>query len=100
MEYMIWETIVAILGIAMSLGYFPQVYRIWQKKEADDMSLITFSVFASGTCVWTIYGIVIGDWVVSSGFSVGMLGSWSVLGLTIRYRFFKKSRAQELDGTR
>lgn len=64
--------------------------RIWQKKEADDVSLITFGIFALGTCVWTIYGLVMSDWVVIVSFAVGMLGSWSVLGLTIRYRFFKE----------
>jgi MtN3 and saliva related transmembrane protein len=90
MEHMIWETIVAILGIAMSLGYFPQAYRIWQKKNADDVSLVTFGIFAVGTFVWTVYGVVLGDPVIIASFAVGVVGSRSVLGLAIYYRSFEK----------
>jgi MtN3 and saliva related transmembrane protein len=99
MEHMMWETIVAILGIAMSLGYFPQAYRIWQKKDAEEVSLMTFGIFAVGTFVWTVYGVVLGDPVIIASFAVGVAGSWAVLGLAIRYRFFKKDSTQELDET-
>ncbi len=101
MYSVVWETIVAILGIVMSLGYFPQAYRIYQKKDAEDVSLVTFIIFAVGTFVWTIYGIVLRDWVLIAGFVVGVVGSWSVLWLTIYYRFLHsgKKREQELDET-
>jgi MtN3 and saliva related transmembrane protein len=92
MTHVIWETIVTALGVAMSLGYFPQAYRIWQKKDAEEVSLVTFGIFAVGTFVWTVYGVVLGDPVIIASFAVGVVGSWTVLGLAIRYRFFNRGR--------
>ncbi len=91
---MFWETIVAVLGVVMSLGHFPQAYRIWQKKDAEDVSITTFGVFAVGSLVWTIYGIVLHDLVIIAGFIFGVVGSWTVLALTIYYRFVKKKVAR------
>lgn len=90
MEYMIWESVVAVLGILMSAGYFPQAYRIWQKKDADDVSLVTFGIFAFGTTIWALYGFLLKDWVVFAGFIVGVIGSWLVVALAVYYRFIRK----------
>ncbi|NTV44847.1 MAG: hypothetical protein HGA67_04145 [Candidatus Yonathbacteria bacterium] len=93
MTYVVWETIVAALGIVMSLGYFPQAYRIWQKKDAEEVSLVTFGIFAVGTFVWTLYGIVLNDPVIVASFGVGVIGSWTVVALAVYYRLFAKEAA-------
>jgi MtN3 and saliva related transmembrane protein len=70
----------------MSLGYYPQAYNIWKNKSAENISIPTFLIFALGTMIWTVYGILIKDTVVISSFAIGVVGSWSVLILTLKYR--------------
>ena len=81
-----FDTIVTVLGIAMSLGYYPQAYTIWRRKSAQDISLVTYIIFFVGTTVWTIYGFYKDDPVIIGGFLVGVVGSALVLGLSLYYR--------------
>lgn len=70
----------------MSLGYFPQAYKIYKNKSSKDVSLITYCVFTFGCWVWLTYGIVTHSWPVIAGFIVGVVGSSLVLILIFRYR--------------
>ena len=74
------------MGIVMSLGYYPQAYRIIKTHSAKDISISTYVIFSIGTVVWTAYGIYTRDIVVILGFVIGVIGSWSVLFLSIKYR--------------
>lgn len=74
------------LGVLMSVGYFPQAYIIWKNKSARGVSLLSFSIFSVGTTVWTLYGISTNDNAIIASFAVGMIGSWMVLLLALKYR--------------
>lgn len=82
----ILQLLTMIVGIAMSLGYFPQAYRLWKTKNADSLSIPTFVIFAVGTAIWTVYGIALGDFVLICSFTIGVIGSWLCLGLALYYR--------------
>lgn len=75
-----------LLGVLMSVGYFPQAYIIWRNKSARGVSLLSFSIFSVGTTVWTLYGISIKDKAIIASFVIGMIGSWTVLLLALKYR--------------
>jgi len=75
-----------IVGTLMSIGYYPQAYNIWKNKSAKNVSILTFAIFALGTIIWTIYGILVKDMTVIITFSIGVIGSWLVLILTLIYR--------------
>ena len=75
-----------VLGIMMSLGHFPQAYKIWKSKSGDNISLMTYSIFAAGSLVWVLYGVSVSDMVIVYSFVPGVIGSWLVLILTIYYR--------------
>jgi len=81
-----FEVVVTILGIMMSMAYFPQALKIWKNKTSKDISILSYSIFALGTLVWTIYGINVGDPVIILSFGVGVIGSWSVLFLSILFK--------------
>lgn len=83
---MFLKILVAIMGVLMSIGYFPQAYKIYRTKLASDISIPTYVIFSVGTLVWALYGFYIGDISLVISFAVGILGSWSVLGLTLYYR--------------
>ncbi len=82
----IFQIFVTIMGIVMSLGYYPQAYKIWKNKSAKDISIPAFIIFSSGTLTWFVYGIVIKDFPIIVGFVAGVVGSWSILFLSIKYR--------------
>lgn len=82
----IFKVIVTLMGVLMSLAYYPQAYKIWKNKSAANISISTFVVFALGTLTWLIYGVLVKDVVIIAGFGVGVVGSWTVLTLSILYK--------------
>jgi len=82
----IFKTFVTIMGIVMSLGYFPQAYKIWKNKSSATISIPSFIIFSIGTFTWFIYGIIIGDFPIITVFGLGVIGSWLILFLSIFYR--------------
>ena len=80
------QILTTIVGVVMSLGYFPQAYTLYKTKSATNISIPTFIIFALGTFIWTIYGFVIHDLVLIFSFIIGVVGSWLVLGLAIYYK--------------
>jgi MtN3 and saliva related transmembrane protein len=81
-----FQILTTVVGIVMSIGYFPQAYRLYKTKSAENISLVSFVIFACGTLIRTLYGIFINDLVLILSFMVGVIGSWLVLFLAITYR--------------
>lgn len=82
----ILQSATLIAGIAMSLGYYPQAYKIWKLKSAREISLLNYLILSTGTTIWFIYGIVLKDPVILISFGVSVIGAVLVLILTIYYR--------------
>ncbi len=80
------KILTAIAGVAMTLSYYPQLYRLWRSKDAGGLSLATYLLFGFGTAVWTAYGIAYRDWMVLVSFAPGVIGSWGIAALIIAYR--------------
>lgn len=70
----------------MSFGYYPQAYKIWKSKSAEDISLPMYIIMSFGSSVWFIYGVILKDFTIMSGFVFGVIGSILVLILTLIYR--------------
>lgn len=80
------QILATVMGIVMSLGYYPQAYKIWKSKSANDISIPSFVIFSVGTFTWFLYGVYNRDFTVASGFVLGVIGSWTILGLSIYYK--------------
>ena len=48
-----------IAGGLTTVAFLPQVIKTWKSKSAKNLSLAMFFVFALGTLLWLIYGIII-----------------------------------------
>lgn len=79
-----------IMGIAMSLAYFPQAYKVYKNKSSKDISILAFVIFSLGTLTWLIYGIIFKETPIILGFVLGVIGSWLVLILSLIYKNKKK----------
>jgi uncharacterized protein with PQ loop repeat len=84
MEY--FKIFVTIMGVIMSLGYYPQAYKIWKNKSAVNISIPAFVIFSLGTLTWFIYGFIINDRVIMLSFVIGVIGAWAVLILSLIYK--------------
>lgn len=82
----IFQTFVTVMGVVMSLGYFPQAYKIWKSKSASSISIPSFIIFSIGTFTWFTYGVVIHDLPLIFSFVFGVAGSWAILALAVIYR--------------
>lgn len=48
--------------------------------------ILTFVIFSVGTLTWLVYGILLKDFTIIFGFVIGVIGSWSVLLLSLKYK--------------
>jgi len=53
-----------IIGTFSGLANFPQAYRIFKRKSAGDISILTYSFLFSGAIIWILYGIEIENFPV------------------------------------
>ncbi len=83
---MIVQWLATITGVLMSLGYYPQAWKIFREKSARDISIPSFLIFAIGTLSWLCYGIYLHDLTIILSFGLGVVGSWSILILSFIYR--------------
>lgn len=63
----------------MGLAYFPQAYKIFKRKSAKDISLLTYTFFGFGIIIWLIYGISISNYPIIISNVVALLGAISVI---------------------
>ena len=89
------QILATIMGVVMSLGYYPQAFKIWKTKSSGDISVPSFIIFGLGTFTWLMYGIYINDWTIIISFVFGVVGSWLVLILSLLY----KDTTKVLNGT-
>ena len=82
----LFKIFVTIAGVGMSLAYYPQAYEIWKNKSSATVSITTFLLFSIGSLTWFIYGFMIEDRVIIISYALGVIGSWTVLILTLMYK--------------
>ena len=70
----------------MSLGYFPQIWKIIKTKSAKDIAVPSYIIFSVGTATWLCYGVYMHDITIVLSFALGVVGSWTILALTFLYR--------------
>jgi uncharacterized protein with PQ loop repeat len=81
-----FQVFVTFAGIMMSLSYYPQAYKIWKNKAAGQISVFSYLILAIGGSTWLLYGILLKDFTIISGFVFGCIGAWLILILTLIYK--------------
>ena len=46
-------------ALLTTIAFLPQLYKTWETKSADDVSLIMLILFITGLIFWIIYGLKI-----------------------------------------
>ena len=63
-----------IFGTIMGLANLPQAYKIFKRKSAKDISLLTFSILLIGSIIWVLYGIEIRNFPLIISNTFGAVG--------------------------
>jgi len=75
-------------GIAATLttcSFIPQVWRVWQTKHTQDISLLMYTLFTAGVASWLVYGIMLGEWPIIIANGITLLLAGMVLVLKLRF---------------
>ena len=82
-----------IFGITSGLANFPQVFKIFGRKSAKDISIITYSTLLVGSIVWVLYGFEIKNFPIIIANALGTLAlSLVVAGWLLYGRTRKKHK--------
>jgi MtN3 and saliva related transmembrane protein len=58
-------TIIGIVAaLCTTVSYVPQIKKIWDSGDTEDISLKMFLILAAGIALWVVYGILQGDAVI------------------------------------
>jgi MtN3 and saliva related transmembrane protein len=73
-----------LAAVLASLSYIPQVRKAWPRNSTEDLSLGMLIALTLGLGLWTVYGVIRGDWVIVLANVVGATLSGIVLGCKVR----------------
>lgn len=57
----ILSMLAAFLGVMSSAAMFPQVYKIFKRRSAKDISFFSYAFFFITGIIWILYGLEIQD---------------------------------------
>ena len=55
----ILSTLATVFGTIGAFAIFPQVYKIFKRKSAKDISILTYSFLFTAGIIWVLYGLEI-----------------------------------------
>lgn len=93
------ELVGALAGVLTTIAFVPQVLKIWRSGTAEDISLLTFSLYSAGLLLWLLYGIALGSLPLMAANGITFLLTLSVLLLKLRH-MRRKRRTLEAAGER
>jgi MtN3 and saliva related transmembrane protein len=73
-----------IAAILASLSYIPQVRKAWPRGSTKDLSLGMLAALTLGLGLWSVYGMLGGDWVIIAANAIGATLAAIVLGCKLR----------------
>jgi MtN3 and saliva related transmembrane protein len=81
-------TLVTLIGLAAAfcttVSYVPQLKKIWQTNETQDISLKMFLLLWAGIALWIVYGVMQGDAVIILANSVSLAFLSAILFFKLR----------------
>ena len=72
------ETLATIVGVASSFALLPQVYRIFKRKSAQDISIWTYLYMLVAGVIWILYGFNIQSFPI---WASNLVGSLAIMGV-------------------
>ena len=74
-----------LAALLTTIAFLPQLYKTWQTKSADDVSLLMLILFITGLVCWVIYGFRINSIPILVANIITFIFNFSILVLKISY---------------
>ena len=74
------ESLATITGVTSSFAMLPQIYRIFKRKSAKDISIWTYLYMLIAGIVWVLYGFNIQSYPI---WVTNIIGSLTMVGIII-----------------
>ena len=74
-----------LAALLTTIAFFPQLYKTWQTKKADDVSILMLILFITGLIFWIIYGLKIQSIPILVANVVTFIFNFSILILKLTY---------------
>jgi len=79
---------VTLIGLAAAfcttISYVPQIRKIWDTGDTEDISLKMFLILAAGIALWVVYGVLQNDAVIILANSVSLAFLCAILFFKLR----------------
>ena len=75
-----------LAALLTTIAFLPQLYKTWQTKSADDVSLVMLILFIAGLLCWIVYGLKINSIPILLANIITFIFNFSILVLKILYR--------------
>jgi MtN3 and saliva related transmembrane protein len=64
------SVLATVIGTIGGLANLPQAYKIFKRKSAKDISILTYSIIFMGCFIWALYGVEIQNYplIISNTF--------------------------------
>ncbi len=73
-------------ALLTTIAFIPQLYKTWQTKSAEDVSLIMLILFITGLICWIIYALKIHSIPILVANIITFIFNFSILILKLTYR--------------
>ena len=74
------EMLATITGVVSSFAMLPQIYRIFKRKSAKDISVWTYLYMFAAGVIWVLYGLNIQSFPI---WVTNLIGSLTMIGILI-----------------
>ena len=74
----------AVAAFCTTVSYFPQLKKCWQTGHTGDLSLRMLSILAAGIALWTLYGVLKSDLVITVANAVSLALLLGILYFKLR----------------
>jgi MtN3 and saliva related transmembrane protein len=80
------ETIVSVIAAVLTTAAFvPQALHIIRRRETAAVSLVMYSMFATGVFFWGIFGVMIDNWAIVLANVITFVLAMMIVVLKLRY---------------
>lgn len=82
----ILTTLASISGVIGAIAVLPQVYKIFKRKSAKDIAILSYFIFLSSNIIWILYGFEIQSFPIIISSVIGGLNvilviiGWALYG--------------------
>lgn len=80
MALVVLEALATVAGFISSFAMIPQVYRIFKRKSAKDISIWTYLYMFAAGIIWVLYGLDLQSFPV---WSTNLIGCLALLGVVV-----------------